>query len=147
MRRVYKTAKLEPWLQCCHCMQLMVVLGAFLAASPAQAGDKAEPSLYAAPCPCEVERAGMSRCHFPWARKQVECDYVGYYAGGGAPFVFSRGRGNQEGTWGWDYAGHHFKRKVHLCWSCLHRKQGGTGSYQTDGPRVAESIKHRLEKE
>jgi len=132
---------------CWRCMQWMTVLATLFAAIPAQAADSDEPSLYAPPCSCEVKRAGKPWCHFPWARQQVECDYVGYYVGGGAPGPCSRGRCVQEGTWGWDYTGRRFKRKVKLHWSCLHRKQGGAGSYQPDGPRVVESIKHRLEKE
>jgi len=149
MGRMYERAKRGSRLQCWRCMhrckQLIVVFACWFATAVVQADGKAERSLYSAPSRCEVQRAGMSHGHFPWARKQVECDYVGYYVGGGAPWGCSRGRTNQEGTWGWDYAGRHFKRKVFLCWSYLQRKQGGVGSYQPDGPRVAETIKHSLE--
>ena len=105
----------------------------------------AEPSLYYPPCQMEIERAGKPWCYFRWARRQIECDYEGYYVGGGAAVGRSRGRCHDEGTWGWDYAGCRFKRKVRLNWFCLDRKQGGTGNYEPDGPRVVESIKHRLE--
>jgi len=141
-----------------HSWHWIVMMATFLFATilfatlGARAADKIERSLYAAPCSCEVKRAGMLRagmpwCHFPWARRQVECDYVGYYVGGGAPGSFSRGRRDDEGTWGWDYTGRHFRPKVGLCWTCPPRQQGGTGSYQPDGPRVVESIQHHLQEE
>ena len=142
-----ESAEVEAQLRCWRCLQWVVMLALFFAAVPAQATGTVEPSLYAAPCPGEVQRAGMPWRHLPWARQQRECDYGGYYVGGGAPGGCSRRQCNHEGTWGWDYAGHHFKRRVKLSWSWLERKQGGTGQYQPDGPRVAESIKHHLEKE
>jgi hypothetical protein len=68
------------------------------------------------------------------------CDYVGYYVGGGAPRWCGRGRCASEGTWGWDYHGRHFPRRVRLAWFCWPRRQGGEGQYQPDGPRVLEAV-------
>jgi hypothetical protein len=68
------------------------------------------------------------------------CDYVGYYVGGGAPRRCGRCRCASEGTWGWDYHGRWFPRRVRLAWFCWPRWQGGAGQYDPDGPRVLESL-------
>ncbi len=128
-----------------RCMHWLVVLAVAVSTLPVLADSKSEPSLYEAPCFSEVKRAGMPWCHFLWARRQVDSDYDGYYVGGGAAIGCSRGQCEEEGTWGWDYTGRLFKRRVNLGWFWIKHKQAGTGSYQPDGPRVAESIKHRLE--
>lgn len=63
--------------------------------------------------------------------------YVGYPVGGGSPRLL---RGDpptaEEGTWGWDYRGFAFPRKVILNWWHGKRYQGGTGAYKTDGPKL-----------
>src|SRR6266404_9043296 len=41
--------------------------------------------------------------------------YGGYYVGGGAPHHGDE-RFADEGTWGWDYFGHHFNRHIDLGW-------------------------------
>jgi hypothetical protein len=60
--------------------------------------------------------------------------YIGYYVGGGAPC-----RGDApcagEGTWGWDYSGCVFHRRVALGWWHGRRYQGGIGSYSTAGTK------------
>lgn len=88
----------------------------------------------------EVARAGWPRCWWVWAERQDPCDYTGYYVGGGAPGPRSRNHARCEGTWGWDYQGKHLARCVRLDWTCPVRHQGGTGSYQPDGPRVIEEL-------
>jgi len=135
-------AVLERW-RCMHWG--VVMLATIFPMVSAQADNKIELSLYAPPSSLEVERAGKPGCHFFWAQRQVDRDYAGYYVGGGAAAGCSRGQFEEEGTWGWDYTGRLFKRRVNLGWFWMHRKQGGSGSYQPDGPRVVESIKHRLE--
>lgn len=63
--------------------------------------------------------------------------YGGYWVGGGAPckgddpFV-------EEGTFGWDYLGLVFTKRVALGWFHGRRYQGGTGAYKTDGPKLHE---------
>jgi len=61
--------------------------------------------------------------------------YGGYMVGGGLP-VKGDGPFLDEGTFGWDYAGILFNKRIALNWSHGARYQGGTGSYRTDGPRL-----------
>jgi hypothetical protein len=61
--------------------------------------------------------------------------YGGYWVGGGSPI-----RGDsptaEEGTFGWDYFGMTFAKRIDLNWSHGRRYQGGRGAYNTDGPRL-----------
>lgn len=61
--------------------------------------------------------------------------YGGYWVGGGSPI-----RGDsptaEEGTFGWDYFGMTFAKRIDLNWNHGRRYQGGMGAYKTDGPRV-----------
>jgi len=61
--------------------------------------------------------------------------YGGYWVGGGLPI-----KGNwpsaEEGTFGWDYFGMMFTKRIDLNWSHGQRYQGGSGRYKTDGPRL-----------
>ena len=68
-----------------------------------------------------------------WARPSNNHRYDGYHVGGGAAY---RGgaRRPHEGTWGWDYSGGWFQRRVKLDWWHGRRTQGGTGAYKSDGP-------------
>ncbi len=62
---------------------------------------------------------------------------VGYQVGGGTALPhFGEPRRAEEGTWGWDYQGWLFPRRVISGWWHGRRDQGGTGAYQTDGPRL-----------
>ncbi|MDX1946765.1 MAG: hypothetical protein SFU86_15295 [Pirellulaceae bacterium] len=80
---------------------------------------------YCAGCPQGIrKRATPSNTHH----------YCGYYVGGGVP-CFGEGRYFDEGTWGWDYLGITFPKKVGLQWTHW-RYQGGTGAYKTDGPHI-----------
>jgi hypothetical protein len=58
----------------------------------------------------------------------------GYYVGGGAAWRHGEPRYLNEGTWGWDYNGILFPKRVALGWSHGARYQGGTGAYRTAGP-------------
>ena len=82
-------------------------------------------------------RAGYPLAISPWALPSDTGGYVGYLVGGGAAHY---GKADlplpTDGTWGWDYAGHWFPRRVILLWWHGRRYQGGTGAYQTDGPQV-----------
>ena len=64
-------------------------------------------------------------------------NYSGYWVGGGLPIKGERPH-LQEGTFGWDYFGGCFKRRVVLNWSHGRRYQGGMGAYKTDGPKLHE---------
>jgi len=79
-------------------------------------------------------RAGWPECIRPRATLSNTPHYCGYYVGGGAAW---RGDGGflDEGTFGWDYFGLTRRKRVALGW--WHgKRQGGTGQYETDGPKV-----------
>jgi len=79
-------------------------------------------------------RAGWPECLRTRAIPSDTGRYCGYYVGGGA-VTHAEGRYLDEGTWGWDYLGLCFRKRVALDW--WHgRYQGGAGQYQTDGPRI-----------
>lgn len=61
-------------------------------------------------------------------------NYLGYYVGGGSAGPHAEARATSEGTWGWDYGGILFPKRVALGWSHGRRYQGGTGAYRTAGP-------------
>ena len=90
---------------------------------------------YAHP-PCEshtMERAGNPDCISKCAAGSITPAYVGYYVGGGSP---KKGMppGPEQGTWGWDYSGRCFHRRICLLWNC--RFQAGTGAYKAEGPHL-----------
>jgi hypothetical protein len=60
--------------------------------------------------------------------------YGGYWVGGGLP-VFGDAREHHEGTFGWDYFGILFTKRIDLNFSHGRRYQGGFGAYKPDGPR------------
>ena len=77
-------------------------------------------------------RAGCPQSVAPWAKPSSERDERGYHVGGGAHFL-GDARCNHEGTWGWDYHGRLFDKRVWLGWHHGRRDQGGVGAYRTDG--------------
>lgn len=84
---------------------------------------------------CDFARAGN-----PQSLRKVTIPsntrfYGGYYVGGGTP-AKGAGRCLEDGTWGWDYAGILFTKRISLNWTRNGRPQGGTGAYQTDGPKL-----------
>jgi hypothetical protein len=70
--------------------------------------------------------------------------YVGYYVGGGVA-CHGGPRLLNEGTWGWDYCGCLLHPTIFLHWTHGFRYQGGTGSYQIDGPELLK--RHKKDKE
>jgi hypothetical protein len=79
-------------------------------------------------------RAGWPECLLARAIPSDTGRYCGYYVGGGA-VTHAEGRYLDEGTWGWDYLGLCFRKRVALDW--WHgRYQGGAGQYRTDGPKI-----------
>jgi hypothetical protein len=79
-------------------------------------------------------RAGWPECIRPRAIPSNTPHYCGYYVGGGAAW-WGEGRFQGEGTWGWDYVGPPYRKRISLDW--WHGKyQGGTGQYESDGPKV-----------
>lgn len=59
--------------------------------------------------------------------------YGGYWVGGGQTL-----KGycptTEDGTFGWDYFGLAFTKRIDLNWSRGRHYQGGAGTYKTDGP-------------
>lgn len=84
-------------------------------------------------------RAGCPQNISPLAKPTESPHEIGYYVGGGARERSRQGecRAPQEGVWGTDYAGLVIPKHVVLGWWHGQRSQGGTGSYATDGPRLA----------
>ncbi len=78
-------------------------------------------------------RAGWPQCVSQWARPSYGCHESGCYVGGGAP-VHGDCRCSHEGTWGWDYHGRLFTKRIWLGWHHGRRQQGGYGAYKSDGP-------------
>ena len=60
--------------------------------------------------------------------------YGGYWVGGGQA-IKGYFPSADDGTFGWDYFGLTFTKRIDLNWSHERRYQGGTGAYKTDGPR------------
>ncbi|HUG67480.1 MAG TPA: hypothetical protein VMM76_06995 [Pirellulaceae bacterium] len=86
-------------------------------------------------CIDHFHRAGHPETQGKFAKPSLNKHYTFGYVGGGAAF---RGepRCPDEGTWGVDYSGILFKKKIWLQWLHGHREPRHDGSYQTDGPHV-----------
>ncbi len=84
---------------------------------------------------CDFARAGNPQCQAKITIPSNTRFYGGYYVGGGTP---TRGAGRciEDGTWGWDYSGILFPKRIALNWTAKGRFQGGTGAYKTDGPKL-----------
>lgn len=81
-------------------------------------------------------RAGCAPLLRPHAIPSNTRFYGGYWVGGGKPRA-GDGPFAHEGTFGWDYTGILFRKRVGLSWWHGQRYQGGRGAYSTDGPRIA----------
>jgi len=84
---------------------------------------------------CEHERAGCAMLVRKRAIPSNTRHYGGYWVGGGLP-IKGEGPALNEGTFGWDYFGMTFNKRVALNWSHGRHYQGRTGAYRTDGPRL-----------
>ncbi len=82
-------------------------------------------------------RAGCAMLVRPPAICSNTRHYGGYWVGGGLPHK-GDAPGLQEGTFGWDYFGILFNKRIALNWSHGERHQGGPGAYKTDGPKLHE---------
>lgn len=81
---------------------------------------------------CGQWRAGCPDDVAWYARFSNGCDYGGYYIGGGG-LVFGEPRCGKDGTWGWDYFGKKFRRRVDLEWlHGIRTLKDREGSYETD---------------
>ena len=100
-------------------------------------------SLYAPACCHELERAGYAHHVSPWAIPSNTSAYSGYYVGGGSHSYTGPARCADQGTWGWDFVGRCVVPLVRLGWSHPPREQGGTGSYEPDGPKVRNLLQHK----
>lgn len=97
-------------------------------------------------CEDDQVRAGCPGETSILARPTDSCAYDGYWVGGGAAVAYASDLpGPDEGTWGWDYFGALFKRRVALRWWHGRRYQGGTGRYRTDGPKAKHLFHHERE--
>jgi hypothetical protein len=87
----------------------------------------------------DVARAGYPNEVSRFARPADDGRSIGYLVGGGAlNWRKASPPGPNDGTWGWDYSGGLFRRRVDLGWWHGRRYQGGSGAYKTDGPKLPE---------
>lgn len=86
-------------------------------------------------CIDHLHRAGHPETQGRLAKPSLNRHYSFGYVGGGAAF---RGepRFSEEGTWGVDYSGILFKKKIWLGWLHGRGEQRHDGSYHTDGPHL-----------
>jgi hypothetical protein len=81
----------------------------------------------------DFARAGCPMLLRPRTQPSDTRPYGGYWIGGGQAI-----RGHcpnaEDGTFGWDYFGLLFTKRIDLHWSGGRRYQGGTGAYRTEGP-------------
>jgi len=61
--------------------------------------------------------------------------HYGYYRVGGGVPILGDAPMLDEGTFGWDYSGILFNKRVALTWTHGRKFQGGTLGYKPDGPR------------
>src|SRR5438270_11754498 len=102
----------------------------FLAISPARGAESD-----GAAAAISYRIGGHDGCIACYAHPSNTPAYGGYYVGGGAAFHGDE-RFADEGTWGWDYFGHHLNRHIDLGWWHGAHFQGGIGAYRTDGPKL-----------
>jgi hypothetical protein len=83
------------------------------------------------------QRAGFPLEVAPWAHPSDTGRYVGYMVGGGAAVYHgSEPPGPEDGTWGWDFTGGIFKRRVIHNWWNGRFYQGGVGAYGTEHYKI-----------
>ena len=110
-------------------------------ASGLEASDSSNPLVVPAPPQLPVKedhptgehtqaRAGCPINVAWYARPSDTGAYVGYYVGGGCGWR-GQPRTPSDGTWGWDYSGFFFPRRIALNWCHCRRYQDGVGHYRT----------------
>lgn len=86
----------------------------------------------------DPSRAGRPDEIHSFAISQEGENNIGNQIGGGAPALLARNvrkseaPTQDEGTWGWDYAGRWFPSRVALNWWHGRKHQGGEGAYKID---------------
>jgi hypothetical protein len=81
-------------------------------------------------------RAGHPERVAWWAHPSPNRNYTGYFVGGGGGHGAGEARRSDDGTWGQDYSGRWFHRRVRVPFNHGRRIQAGIGAYKTDGPHV-----------
>lgn len=86
-------------------------------------------------CIDHLHRTGHPEMQGRFAKPSLSKHYSFGYVGGGTAF---RGepRFSDEGTWGVDYSGILFKKRIWLQWLHGRREPRGEGSYEPDGPHL-----------
>ncbi len=92
-------------------------------------------------CQPEYFRAGWPKDQSRLATSSVNRHYFAWYVGGGSglPFLNSRSRTSQEGTWGLDYSLWKMPRTVFMKWT-RGWEQGGLGAYATDHEPILDAL-------
>ena len=90
--------------------------------------------------PHTFERAGYPLCLSDHAQPTDSPEYQTYYVGGSAPLEHGDAGCAHEGTFGWDYVGAWYHRRVALGWNHGRHYQSGSGFYRTDGPPVKDPV-------
>jgi hypothetical protein len=112
----------------------LVFVGIYAAVDRTVTADEPKPSDGAAAA-SSYQIGGHYDCIARYAHPSNTPAHGGYYVGGGATF-HGEERFADEGTWGWDYFGRHFSRRIDLGWWHGTHYQGGIGAYKTDGPKL-----------
>ena len=86
-------------------------------------------------CENGFERAGFPNVVGRFAKPTTDTDHQVGYVGGGTWFGGACRR-TTEGTFGMDYVGRWFTRSTWMHWSHGALHQGGSGRYETDGPKL-----------
>src|SRR5262245_15670785 len=75
---------------------------------------------------CDKYRAGCPESLARFTIPSRTRYYGGYYVGGGTPLQGAGFCSGSDGTWGWDYPGILFTKRIALNWTKNGRYQGGT---------------------
>jgi hypothetical protein len=86
-------------------------------------------------CIDHLHRTGHPETQSRFAKPSLNEHYSFGYVGGGAAF-WGEPRSAEEGTWGVDYSGILFRKRIWLQWLHGHREPRGEGSYEPDGPHL-----------
>ena len=127
-----------------HASRLLLALSCALLLAPASrltAAEPPKPAVASKHCGCQhCQAKAQARAGYPhsvsrFAKPSYKGPYYGYYVGGSAPF-FGQGKAANEGTFGWDYTGVLFTKRVFLNWRHGKSRTQKRDSYKTDGPHL-----------